>query len=398
MIKIVTCNIYKDYNLGGPSILYGIDELMKYLYGDDYEILNFENRYIPEPRENTIPMKTVHHSLIRKRNPFAFLLGNEHMIGIPAILKEIKQADVIIDLYGISFCDNLVSRNPVRILYPLHFFNSAAIPYLAKKFCHKKVIKNTASYGPINNEFNKISAEYFGNNIYDVMVAREEKSRQVLHNLGTIKKEVLLAPDIANLMPYDTDIKVNENKVCISVSHQIKRQWAAQEDYISCIANLCKHIAKEGREIVLVPNECQPGTYNDISVAYEVQKALKDTQVKLSIMSVEKMTAVEIKNEIAASGALIASRYHSCVAGLSAGVPTLVIGWHYKYDELLEKYGQERWILSNHDCDSQKLLAKYDEFMAHRQENLQIIAIRKDIVRQKVFEVGRQMMERAGVL
>ena len=64
----------------------------------------------------------------------------------------------------------------------------------------------------------------------------------------------------------------------------------------------------------------------------------------------------------------------------------------------MTSYGQGEWILSNHNCDSQKLIAMYDKFMAAREDNLVIIAKQKDVVRAKVLEVGREMMERAGVL
>lgn len=59
---------------------------------------------------------------------------------------------------------------------------------------------------------------------------------------------------------------------------------------------------------------------------------------------------------------MVASRYHSCVAALSAGVPTLVIGWHYKYDELLNLYGQDKWIISCDNCTSDKLISLFNDF------------------------------------
>lgn len=398
MIHIVTCNVLKDYNLGSPSIIYGIDYLMQHLFGEEYEILNFEKILINNMNEKNIPARTIYYNGISKKNIFGGFFGGRYGIGLPKLLIEINKADVVIDLFGICYCDDFYHDDFPRWKYPLINFSGSMIAWLAKKILHKKVIKNAASYGPIRTEYNKYAATYFANEIYDVMVAREKESRRALGNLGTIKKEVLYSPDIANLMPYDKDIVPDDNKICISVSHQIKRQWAATEEYVACIVKLCKHILKNGKSVVLVPNECQPGVYNDTSVALEIQAELMEYNISLSILPVETMTAVEIKNEIASSGALIASRYHSCVAGLSAGVPTLVIGWHYKYDELLESYGQSKWILSNHDCDSQKLIDIYERFMASREENLAVIAKQKEIVRAKVLEVGREMMERAGVL
>ena len=78
------------------------------------------------------------------------------------------------------------------------------------------------------------------------------------------------------------------------------------------------------------------------------------------------MTSTEIKNEIASCEIMVASRCHSCVAALSSGIPTLVIGWHYKYEELLHWYGQVEWLLSHNNCDTKLLIEKFDKLWEQR--------------------------------
>ncbi len=42
---------------------------------------------------------------------------------------------------------------------------------------------------------------------------------------------------------------------------------------------------------------------------------------------------------------LIASRYHTIVAGLSLGIPTIAVGWHHKYVGVLQLFNQHKWVL-----------------------------------------------------
>ena len=44
MKQIITCNVYKDYNFGGPSILLGINELLKRVIKEEFNIVNLESR------------------------------------------------------------------------------------------------------------------------------------------------------------------------------------------------------------------------------------------------------------------------------------------------------------------------------------------------------------------
>ena len=88
---------------------------------------------------------------------------------------------------------------------------------------------------------------------------------------------------------------------------------------------------------------------------------------------------------------MILSRYHSCVAALSAGVPTLIIGWHHKYDELLKWYGQSQWILSSENCTSHELIAMFDKFWSKKDENRNIIKKRYIDVRKALIDAGKDM-------
>jgi polysaccharide pyruvyl transferase WcaK-like protein len=146
---------------------------------------------------------------------------------------------------------------------------------------------------------------------------------------------------------------------------------------------------------VLIPNEVQKlSDFNDKSVSEEIQKKLNCDGVNVDIVDSAKMSSTELKNLIAACEIMVASRYHSCVASLSSGVPVLVVGWHYKYEELLHWYGQDLWILSNHDCTSEKLIGMFDAFWEQRDMSKKTIAENYPKVRKAVLDSGKIMFSK----
>lgn len=402
MKQIITCNVYRDYNFGGPSILLGINELMRLLLSENFKIINLEARENANKEDEIFPMRTVHHALPGKRSIFRCILGGNGIISIWNVLKYLKDADLVIDLLGICFCDNLVQNKISKWRAIQRATNVFFISWLAKKVYNKKIIKNAASYGPMCTPYNQKLAYYMCEKIFDVVIAREKKSYDALLNNGVSMSKVLCAPDVANLMPYE-ESDMDYDKISISVSHQIKKQWDSDEDYIDCICNLCIYIIDNLRKkIVLIPNEFYPGVYNDISVAEEIIEKLKMKNEKylynIKILQVNSMSAIEIKNEIASSEVLISSRYHSCVAGLSSGTPTLVIGWHYKYDELLRLYNQSRWQIAQNNCSSGVLLNLFEEFYKYKDINRNIILESRQEVFHEIIAKGKNMLSLAGVI
>lgn len=192
-------------------------------------------------------------------------------------------------------------------------------------------------------------------------------------------------------MPYSVERSSDKKMIGISTSHQIIKQWRSTESYIDCMAGLIKYIhTAYGLKVLLIPNECSPSSkYNDVHVTNDILAKLPEYDGEIETLDVIRMSGMEIKNRIASCEALVASRYHSCVAALSSGVPTLVLGWHYKYDELLHWYGQDEWVLSSQNCTADKLIMKFDTFMQQLDQSCETIRARYPDVRKAVIDAGR---------
>lgn len=385
-MKVVTTGLCAEYNFGSPSILHGMEILLKGLYGDAVEIVNYQPT-VPDPiavADLGFPTKTNYSDYQTLSRAWKSGKGTADDL---ELIEDLKSADLVVDLYGICFCDHLEKRKYSYWSMRARKLKFHPILFLAKKM-GKPVIKNTASFGPMDTEYNRHSAAYMAKHVYDVLCAREVQSKIALHHAIGAKREVLLSPDTANLMEY-----VPQERKCrvgISASHQIVKQWNSAEGYVDCMVRLGQYLHSLGVEIVFLPNEYDPNKAdNDVAVCRTIQLELEKTGVPSEILDVLHMTSTQLKNEIAACEVVVASRYHTCVAALSSGTPVLVLGWHYKYQELLSLYSQTQWLINQDTCDSEKLVSMFQRFWNLREENRQTIQAQFSQVRAKVLETGR---------
>lgn len=381
MTKFLICNVQKDNNFGGPSIILGLCELLKKTNCSEFVVENIQAGYVLTANENDIPIVTRYYNPPSLRSFHKFLFGDQNCLSLAQLIKYIYQFDIIIDAYGICFCDKLDNRDMGVIKTRLAVFRKFTVSIIAKRILHKKVIKNIASFGPIKHSFNRNSSEYMSSKVFDVIAAREMESKNWMSCVT--KKDIFLSPDVANIVKVE---KCNvESKVIISISHMIKKQWKSEEDYIECMSACCLLIIKKYKyKVLLLPNECNPNYYNDLDVAKEIAQMVSNEN--LIIIPANKMSCIEIKKEIATSRIMIGSRYHSCVAALSSGVPTIVIGWHNKYLELMKIYGQESWIIKEDECNHFKLFDLFERIDCSYE-------IVKNEIKNRYIEVERRIIE-----
>lgn len=392
MTKILMYGVMPENNFGGPSLMHGAREVIKNV-NKDYEIVFYQSsRPVDIAIKDMefpvyqIPYKRIHELLIDAlKFKYGFRPKSDEKY---KFLKEIKSSDIVANLFGINYSSNFDKGKYSYVRAIKMVIGKYSINFIAKMYGIKSV-KCTASYGPITSKMDIVGSKFSVNRIFDVMVARENESKKQIEKVS--KKEISVSPDLANLMPYSR-VDKEEQIVGISISHQVIRQWNSNEKYIDCIVNLVEHIYSfTGCKVVFIPNEISmDGSYSDVHVAEQIKFLLK-TENLVDILDVTNISSKELKNKIAACEVVVASRYHSCVASLSSGVPVLVVGWHYKYEELLDLYGQRKWLISNENCTSDKLISMFNEFWYKREENRMIIKEHFPSVKENLINVGKEM-------
>jgi coenzyme F420 hydrogenase subunit beta len=307
-------------------------------------------------------------------------------------LSALRGADVVVDIWGIAFADSLGANTFLgRALPTLHL--------LLAKAMGKPVIKYTADYGPIEARWNRLFAKLYFGRCSDLILARDENSQEALDGLG-IRTPVMVCPDTAFLLEGRATPTADELReigsrrpvVGLSVSFQMHRRYQGAQGYVALMASLADGIiSKTGAMVVIIPNELSDGPDDDQSVARAVFARLVDSSSARVLEGA--WSAPDLKGVIQTCDVVVASRYHTLVAALSSGIPSLAIGWHHKYRGLLEPLGQERFVCEMSCLSMGDLQAKFDDLWRNRQEIAAVIRDRLPAIQEAVLFGAQRVRE-----
>lgn len=395
-MKVLLYGVMTENNLGGPSLLHGVRELLTELHGP-CELVAYQGTKVVGTAVSDLGFPVLRLPYRRA----AALLADAALCRLgftprnperALFFHHVQTADAVANLVGICFCSRFDTGRYTYLKAIKRAVGASLISLVGKMF-GKRSVKCPASYGPIESETDRVAARYSAGHIFDVVCARERESERQMREVAGVLKPMMVSPDMANLMPYRPAGEGRDGLVVgISVSHQILRQWQSGEGYIDCLAHLIRHIReRHGCRVQLIPNEIHPHcSYHDGHVARDLLGAVAGVP-GVGVLDVAELNSTQVKAEIGRCEVMVASRYHSCVAALSAGVPTLVVGWHNKYEELMQLYGQGEWILSSENCTTGKLIERFDALWANRGRERAVIRERYGAVREQVLAAGRRM-------
>jgi coenzyme F420 hydrogenase subunit beta len=383
-------------NLGGPSLLLSTMAVLdKVFTNPHYTLLSPSSSDLDlakQYRVEIIPVISAHHRVFFSACLQAFMhIPFNFPAGVADILRIYREADVIIDIWGIIFTDALRTDKLLsRLIEGLHL--------LLGRILKKPVIKYTADFGPIKTRWNRFFARFYLQNTTNYIMARSEESRQILRDIG-VTTAIDVYPDTAFLLEptsYGLAEELAAEKeapIGICVSFQSGKQSGNPEQYKILMAKFADYVIEyTGRRMVFVPNELsQKSEKDDLHTSLEVHRLMKNQQKAIVVQ--EKISAPELKSILKTCEAIVSSRYHTIVAGLSLGIPVLAVGWHHKYDAILSLLGQEKysWIV-NFD-DEATLYVKFVELWDNRQLIHQEINHKLPGVKESVLAGGRKVAE-----
>jgi len=360
-------------NLGGPSLLVATRMALSEVFPEaEYRLFvpvrDFErdrklaSRYGVEVAPFLLPKYSSLLALIRR-----WTGGLPGRIPGGGTIKALAEADIIIDIWGIGFSDNLTSDTFRRCV-------SEGLRFLPLKLLGKPVVKYTAAFGPFKYRWNRFFSRLYLGHLVDLILARDKISRQDLISLA-IKTPILLVPDTAFLLPA-TDSEHSQRYAAwraerpligISVSYQARKRTVGKTGFIEIMARFVDYLIKEyGSRVVIIPNEISQTARDDVRIAREIKDRVGNDDC--DILDAELLTAQEIKGVINECDAVVATRYHTIVASLSLGIPLLAIGWHHKYEEVLDLFGQRENLCDIKELSLEELVERYDTLWKNREE------------------------------
>ncbi|MBR2692326.1 MAG: polysaccharide pyruvyl transferase family protein [Aquamicrobium sp.] len=388
-------------NMGGAAMLAAAtDTLNEFAPGSQLSLLSItpdKDRELPLAKEieivNTRPkaLLLVYLPLSILLWPFAKFGFVRRLLSCIPYFQSLISADAVVDLCGIAFVDKRGS--------PLLAYNAACC--LPAIVVGTPVAKLAQALGPFETQPNRMVAK-FVLKLCKVVVARGEKSLKFLHDLGI--QEAISLPDTSFAM------EVNENHrkmaremvpelagnqlLVVSPSEVVKRLSAAQGiDLETELTTFLLARISQGWKVLIVPHSFGVGKNNDLDLCRSIIKKLPADSSALVNPPQDPRT---LRALIGKADAFVGCRFHSVVAALSQGVPSLVIGWSHKYQEMMAMLQPGEWFIDASRVsasDLEVLFRRFDEarpqLVAAIAEQLPTISIRAKKNFALAVEVGK---------
>ena len=153
--------------------------------------------------------------------------------------------------------------------------------------------------------------------------------------------------------------------------------------HVRNLLHLCHHLLEKGYAILLVPHTFRPRRHYPEICDYAVSKILLEKlksinpKSNLAVVS-DDLSPMQLKSIIATATVHVGARYHSLIASLSSGVPSISLSWHHKYSDLMAQYQTEEFVFSEIKRAQPSLLARmFDHIIEKRGQ------IKADLIRQQ---------------
>lgn len=287
------------------------------------------------------------------------------------IIRAYKETDLVVDEAGISFVD---SRGFVMNTYA---FVCAAVPLLVGT----PVVKYSQAMGTFKNGWNKFLAKWILPKL-KLVIARGEGTLDNLKGIG-ITKNVKLCADGAFTMkdsPYweeevarvcGEDSFYNDNVVGLSISSVVDKKCKKLNiDYIKVMVEFVEYLNKAGYPVLMIANAARINSEkprnNDLMVGDAIYEALSNKDMVRWYH--KEMDAEEIRSYISKCRFLVASRFHSMIGALQKQVPTLLVGWSHKYQEVLDMFELGQYAIDFSKLDLKLMQDEFEKFVQAEDE------------------------------
>lgn len=278
-------------------------------------------------------------------------------------VKTLKGTDAMIQMSAISYVGPPSANPKLRTLLSGRFMD-----FYMSKLLNRPMYAWTQSYGPLTTKLIRFLAKC-DLKAQPVIFCRGDDCLAEVQKLLP-EKPMLSYPDIAVTLEYDSKwaidyleknnfptsgfVSLSPSAVIYSKSHTDD----GRNEHIEMLKKVCEDLISKKIKVVLVPHTYRPGNHNPNVCDYGTSKELlKHIKNKNGVYLIDDdLSATELKSIISLAHVHIGGRYHSVVASLSSGVPTLSLSWHPKYKDVMRVYGLEDFVMVNYNESSWFLL------------------------------------------
>lgn len=288
----------------------------------------------------------------------------------------LNESEILLDIGGITFSDGREKYLPYNIL-----------TIWPAMLLHVPVVKMAQAVGPFKHSINRLCAKIFLFRCEHIF-ARGERTAEFLRELGFPEDRFETVADIAFLYQQEFSLssenshRVDEliekmraqkkdGKKVLVISPSVLVEEESRKkgvDYANRFFQMMIKLGADEHFFVFLPNATrqysEKSHNNDLLVIEAMKRKAAEGALPSSMMSMVEwvnydLNSASIRRIISESHALITSRYHAMISGLSLCVPTIVIGWGHKYSETMSYFGLEHYSLDfgNEEISLEELAA-----------------------------------------
>ena len=298
-------------------------------------------------------------------------------LGLPP-MGVFQRSDIILDLNIDALNDH----------YNIFFPSWALFNILLGIISGKPVVVWAASIGSFDKRLTKLLARFVLNRV-DMILAREEVTKEYLETLGVRKPRIYVTADHAFLMEPASQERINEilasegisksenPLVGISASQlihrytfpSIKDEEEKYQRYVEVMTGTIDYLVdKLNADVLLIPHSIVP-TEDDRIISGRIHEQVK-SKSKVKLITGEYM-ADELEGIIGECDMFIGCRMHSTIASTSMSVPTIAVVYGHKSHGVIgNMMGQGKYIIEIGEYAPDELLselkAKIDHAWANR--------------------------------
>lgn len=274
-------------------------------------------------------------------------------------LRHLRDADVVVDVAGISFADGrgfaIVVYNALMTSLPL--------------LLGRPTVKLSQAMGPFRSPLNRVLARIVLPRLRAVC-ARGAGTEAHCADLGL--RNVTPAADLAFTMKSPPASSFDRPTVGLAPSGVVHGYCTkAGIDYPSLLASFVDQlVAERDVDVVVFPHSSRPevtgGRMDDRPVCRAVH-ALVASKDRCRLVD-EPLDHLELRSLIAGCDLLVTSRFHAMISALATTTPVLVVGWSHKYREVLDEVGLDGCEVDWRAADAALVLARASDLLDRADE------------------------------
>jgi len=294
-------------------------------------------------------------------------------------IRAMANADVLLDQGGITFTDGREKFLLYNVASILPAFNTKT-----------PVFKCAQAIGPFKNPINRWASKTFLPKV-DTIVTRGAITQRFADGLGLTNTfpgadyafSLELRGDERSSLAGRIDLEgLSGERRLVGISPSVvlqKKVEARGGDYVAMMAGLARRMVDAGYDVLVLPHSARTGTEkthnNDLPLCREIVTRIGESPNVHFVA--DELTSQELRFLIGMCAFFVTSRFHAMISSLSMGVPTLVIGWSHKYEEVLEMFELQDWAIGSADATEESVWARFGslveaepEVRAHLAEHL----------------------------